>query len=240
VEVSAVEVAEVAEQMAGLRHRVEAIEGLLDPSRSEPVLVAAGAPSPGAPRRGEWYERVEDAVLELSGALPERIEDYDARKLLEFLVELRRAIDADDGATDPRGEVELAALKMRDVTRRIARRLEHNELDDPRAAAASVLATLRGVGVGDLSRLLGVSTKTVNAWRAGRPVTRNTGRVVLLAQLLTYLRASMTPVGLMLWFDAPREQLGGRTPLDVLDAGEAPAHELLVSLARGARAQLAG
>jgi hypothetical protein len=50
----------------------------------------------------------------------------------------------------------------------------------------------------------------------------------------------MTPVGLVMWFDAPRTQLQGRTPLQVLDEHEAMAHELLVSLARGARGQLAG
>lgn len=117
--------------------------------------------------------------------------------------------------------------------------MEQEELDDPRAAADSVFATLRNVGVGDLSRLLGVSTKTVNAWRAGRPVTRNADRVVVLAQLLTYLRASMTPGGLVMWFDAPRHQLGGRTPLELLSENEATAREVLVSLARGARGQLA-
>ena len=34
-------------------------------------------------------------MLDLSYALPEGTEDYDARKLLEFQVGLRRAIDAD-------------------------------------------------------------------------------------------------------------------------------------------------
>lgn len=182
----------------------------------------------------DWYHALEDAVLELSHALPEGPEDYDARKLFEFLVGLRRAVAA---GSDP--EVELAALKLGDVVRRITRRLEHEELDDPRAAADSVFATLRNVGVGDLSRLLGVSTKTVNAWRAGRPVTRNADRVVVLAQLLTYLRASMTLGGLVMWFDAPRHQLGGRTPLELLSENEATAREVLVSLARGARGQLA-
>jgi hypothetical protein len=102
-----------------------------------------------------------------------------------------------------------------------------------------VFDVLRGVGVGDLSRLLGVSTKTVNAWRAGGPVSRNAERVVLLAQLLTYLRASMSPAGLVMWFDAPREQLGGGTPLELLDKHAGVAREQLVPLARGTRGQLA-
>src|SRR4029077_3480791 len=132
---------------------------------------------------------------DLSTALPQGTEDYDARKLFEFLIELRRAVD--EG-----GDIELAAMKMRAVLARIGRRLEHDALDDPRAAADAIFRTLPGASAADLSRLLGVSTKTVGAWKAGGPVTRNAARVVLIGQLLTYLRASMTPAGLVMWFDA--------------------------------------
>jgi hypothetical protein len=197
----------------------------------------------GAPGRTAWLRELEDAVLDLSDALPEGTEDYDARKLLEFLVGLRRAVDADAvaGGTDSDGSVELTTMTVRDVVRRIARRMEHDELDDPRAAADAIFATLRGTGAGDLARLMGVSTKTVGAWRAGRPVARNAPRIVLVAQLLSYLRPTMTPAGLVAWFDAPREQLDGGTPLALLDApaGAAVAREPLSALARGTRGQLA-
>ena len=96
-------------------------------------------------------------------------------------------------------------------------------------AADFIFETLRGAGVTDLGRLFGVSTKTVNAWKAGGPVTRNARRVVVLAQVLTYLRASMTPAGLVMWFDAPRHQLDGGTPLELLDDDEANARELLLA-----------
>jgi hypothetical protein len=49
-----------------------------------------------------WYQRLEDAVLDLSSALPEGTEDYDARKLFEFLVAVRRAIAADLDGVDGR------------------------------------------------------------------------------------------------------------------------------------------
>lgn len=214
-----------------MRDRARTVTRLVDVRLPSPVLDAAA--------RWEWYGKVEDAVLDLSSVLPQGTEDYDARKLFEFLVELRRAIAADEEGADAAGEVELARMRMGDVVHRIARRLEHDELDDPRVAADSIFAVLRGVPVSDVARLLGVSTKTVGAWRAGKPVTRNAFRVVVLAQLLTYLRASLTPVGLVMWFDAPRDQLGGRTPLEVLDDGAAGAREELVALARGLRGQLA-
>lgn len=233
-------VAEVTEQMTVLRRKAEQVEELVSPPRSERERRPDTAPEVPLPeRRWAWYQGLEDAVLDLSNALPEGTEDYDARKLFEFLIELRRAITADVEATDERGDVELATMKMRDVVHRLARRLEHTILDDPQAAARSVFTTLANIGVGDLARLLGVSTKTVNTWKAGGPVTRKAERVVVLAQLLTYLRSSMTPVGLVMWFDAPRHQLGGRTPLELLNENEAAARETLVSLARGARGQLA-
>jgi hypothetical protein len=232
-------VVEQAEQIAVLRHKAEQVQELIGADRAlQNGRLSEAQRLLRVQRRWDWYRFLEDAVLDLSNALPEGTEDYDARKLFEFQVGLRRAIDADPEARDERGEIELAAMRMRDVARRIGRRLEHSELDDPRIAAAFIFSTLRGTGVSDLSRLLGVSTKTVNAWRAGGPVNRNAARVVVLAQVLTYLRASMTPVGLTMWFDAPRHQLGGSTPLELLGDNEAGARELLVSLARGARGQL--
>jgi len=225
--------------MSALAHAVEPAHGPRQAAARVDALVSAPLTPAGA--RHAWFATLEDAVLELSAALPEGAEDYDARKLLEFLVGLRRAIDADADGRDARGEVELTTLAMRDVARRIVRRLEHDELDDPRAAAAAVFALLQGAGAGELARLLGVSTKTVGAWRAGGPVERNAPRVVLVAQLLTYLRPSLTAAGLVQWFDAPRPQLGGRTPLELLDgrAGAASAREPLSALARGTRGQLA-
>ncbi len=215
--------ATIADDIAVAREAADQVRDLV----SEPTAL------PAKRRRLQWYLGVENAVLDLSTALPQGTEDYDARKLFEFLIELRRAVD--EG-----GDIELAAMKMRDVVARIGRRLEHDALDDPRAAADAIFRTLPGAGAGDLSRLLGVSTKTVGAWKAGGPVTRNAARVVLIGQLLTYLRASMTPAGLVMWFDAPRAQLDGRTPLELLDADEAAARHELVALARGGRGQLAG
>jgi len=221
-----------------LRHKAERVRDLIGPPHLAPV--DDDGVEARLEQRRRSYAAVEDGILDLSSALPQGTEDYEARKLFEFLVGLRRAIDADPDGTDARGEVELHKLMMRDVLQRIERRLLHDELDDPRVAADFVFRTLDRVGAGDLARLLGVSTKTVGAWRAGRAVTRNGERVVVLAQLLSYLRASLTPLGIVMWFDAPRDQLGGATPLELLDRGVAAAREPLVSLARGARGQLAG
>src|SRR4029079_14551845 len=102
--------------------------------RDKAEQVVELAREPGlAERRVAWYQQLEDAVLDLSLALPEGTEDYDARKMFEFLVGVRRAITADP--TDESGEFELKTIQLRDVVRRIGRRLEHDELDDPTIAA---------------------------------------------------------------------------------------------------------
>jgi hypothetical protein len=231
---------EMTEQLSELQSKAKHVVEMVSPPQSERERSPQTEPeSSPIERRAAWYQRLEDAILDLSNSLPEGTEDYDARKLFEFLIELRRAIAADSEGTDDEGDVELAVLKMRDVLSRIGRRLEHSILDNPQVAAQSIFQLFANISGGDVARLLGVSTKTINTWKAGGPVTRKTERVVTLAQLLTYLRSSMTPVGLVMWFDAPRPQLGGRTPLELLNENEAAARELLVPLARGARGQLA-
>jgi hypothetical protein len=179
------------------------------------------------------YRKVGDAVLDLANALPAGTEDYEARQLFVFLTELRRAIESE-------GDTALAAMRMADVARRLERRLAHAVLEDPDEAARYVLTQLDALGVTALARLLGVSTKTIGAWKAGRPVKQKTERVLLVAQLVWYLRYSMTATGLKLWFENPADQLGQRSPLEWLEDDVAAAWKPLVAYARGGRGQLAG
>lgn len=131
------------------------------------------SPTPRAERRLTWYRGVEDAVLDLSNAMPEGVDDYDARKLLEFMLELRRRLENDPHAEDSGGEIELTTMQMADVVKRIRRRLLHQRLDDPRIAVDFILRTLAGVPIAEVAALLGVSTKTVTAWRQGSAVRQN-------------------------------------------------------------------
>jgi hypothetical protein len=179
------------------------------------------------------YRKVEDAVLDLANALPAGTEDYEAKQLFVYLTELRRAID--DG-----GDAQLAAMRMGDVARRLERRLAHAALESPEEAVRFTLANLEPLTVTEIARLLGVSTKTVGAWRSGKPVKQNVNRVLLVAQLVSYLRYGMTATGLKLWFENPADVLGGRSPLELLDADLTAAWEPLIAYARGGRGQLAG
>lgn len=54
----------------------------------------------------------------------------------------------------------------------------------------------------------------------------------MVAQVLAHLRTFMTPRGMSMWFDAERDQLDGRTPLELLEEDEAAAYPRLIGLAK--------
>ena len=85
----------------------------------------------------------------------------------------------------------------------------------------------------DVAGLLGVSARTVGNWRRGGVVRAN-DRVVLVAQLLSYLEGSMTQRGLLLWFASPQDGAGGRSPCELLSGDLGEARRGLVPLVPGA------
>lgn len=199
---------------------------------------AAAARSRRATRTA-WFKALSNAVLDAANVLPARTEDYEMRQLLYFLHELRMALDADDTGTDPDQQVALATIKISDVASRLRYRLQHAALEAPDAAAAYVLTELRVLSATELSELLGVTTKTVAAWRHSKPVRSNVDRVVLLARLVAYLRSSMTARGVYLWVTDAHDRLDGRRPLDMLTTPDRRTASSLLQYARGGRAQLA-
>ncbi len=215
--------------------KAETIAGETDSLRR--VLSAASAAE-----LAQAYQRLEDLVLDLSHDLPEGTQDYAGRKLFEYLVELRRALGmpgvASLASDEGRAAALLALIKMGDVLRRLERRLEHAQLEDGGQAARYVFRVLRDLPDADVAGLLGVSARTVGNWRRGG-VVRHSERVVLVAQLLTYLEAAMTQRGLLLWFASPQDGLSGRSPCELLAGDLASARAQLVPLARGSRGQLA-
>jgi transcriptional regulator with XRE-family HTH domain len=217
--------------------KAEGISGETDVLRQ--VLVGAASGSVAA--TAEAYQRLEDLVLDLSQDLPEGTQDYAGRKLFEYLVELRRALGLPAGSplSTPKGRAAalLVLMKIGDVLRRLERRLEHAQLEDSGEAARYVFRVLTDLPDADVAGLLGVSARTVGNWRRGG-VVRVNDRVVVVAQLLTYLEGSMTQRGLLLWFASEQDGLK-RSPCDVLAGDLDEARRLLVPLARGARGQLA-
>ena len=238
---SAVSVSESASLRDRLLSKAGELEGLVQPPASSDEHPERELEERKA-RRWGWYRTLEDGVLDLANLLPAGTEDYEARKLFEFLTELRRAMEEDLEVTDRSGHVALACAKMDDVLARMARRLEHTALEDPQRAAEYLFESLAPLSTSDIADLLGVSTKTIGAWKRGGPIRTHSGRVRLVAKLCCYLLPATTPLGFLMWFRASADLLAGKSPLELLGGGE-PTPEAwneLVDFARGARGQLAG
>lgn len=233
---------------AGLRERIEALAHDLatalkpydEPStrdlRNDPV-----SRKRRVTERDRWFERVRGEILTL--ARDDAWRDHALKvELLLTLEDLRAEIALDGDALDEGWKVRYAMKIMEDVVRAMLRQLDHAAIDDPTYAARFVAEELAHVEVREVARLLGATTKSVQNWRSGRvdQIKRNPKRISLIGQLVYELRNSTTPYGIVLWFDAPREQFGERTPRELIDADVADAARKLLPLARGGRAQLGG
>ena len=163
--------------------------------------------------RDRWFERVRSEILGLARDPAWR----DHALMIELLLtheDLRAEIALDPDALDPEWKVRYVMKIMRVVVAAMLRQLDHEAIDDPVVAAKLVADELRNVEVGEVARLLGTTRKSIRNWRGGRidQIKRNPDRIVLVGQLVYELRNSTTGHGILLWFDAPREQFGGRTP----------------------------
>jgi hypothetical protein len=193
----------------------------------------------------EAYVDVMNSILDLCHVLPEGTADYEARRLLEFLVQLNTAINeaADSDELDPGGRIELTRIRMLDVVKRMERRIQHSALDNPQEAARFLLFKFADLRDAEVAELLGISTKTLGAWRSGRPIKHQVSRLTNLAQVVSYLQHSMTPRGIALWLHSEQDHLDGRTPLatlvDGLEKPDATDVNAVKALARGGRGQLA-
>lgn len=234
---------------AALRDSAHALERDLDdalaPERPGAIVVSSETLARAAARKQRVADRdrqfagLREEVLQLARSPLWRAHDL-ARELLLTLEDLRAAVEADPDALDPEWREREAMMRMRVVIQAMVRQLDHAAIDSPPVAAKLVAETLADVEVGEVARLLGATSKSVENWRSGRveQIKRNPSRVALVGQLVYELRDSMTPRGVLMWFDRPREQFGGSTPRELLDANVADAAGKLLPLARGGRGQL--
>ncbi|MGB2711217.1 MAG: hypothetical protein WBC33_06835 [Conexibacter sp.] len=226
---------------AGLRDQAQVVWDDIDQAlafeRPEVALVAERAQR--VAHRQRVFEDLRAAILLLVRSPAWRTHEL-ALELLLVLEDLRAAIEHDPDAVDPQWHEREALMRMRVVVQAMLRQLDHLAIDSPPVAAKLVAETLADLEPADVARLLGATTKSLENWRHGRveQIKRNPSRIALIGQLVYELRNSMTPRGVLLWFDAPREQFGGRTPRELLDADVADAASKLLPLARGGRGQL--
>lgn len=226
---------------AGLRDQAHVVWHDIDEALAleRPEQALAAERTQRVAHRRRVFEDLRAAILRLARSPAWRTHDL-ALELLLVLEDLRAAIESDEDATDPAWREREALLRMRVVVQAMVRQLDHLAIDNPPVAAKLVAETLADVEAGEVARLLGATTKSVENWRSGRveQIKRNPSRIALVGQLVYELRSSMTPRGILLWFDAPREQLRGRTPRELIDDDVAAAADRLLPLARGGRGQL--
>jgi hypothetical protein len=188
--------------------------------------------------REHWFEKLRASVIALSSS-EAWLEHELKTELLLSLESLRAAIDVDPDAEDPDLHQREALKRMQVVVEAMLRQLEHEIIDQPERAACLVATELQSVGDQALAELLSTTPRMLAKYRAGvSEIRKHPDRTVLLGQLVYELRGSRTPRGVLMWFDAPREQLGGRAPRELIDEDPRAAYETLIALARGARGQL--
>jgi hypothetical protein len=162
-----------------------------------------------------------------------------ARDLLNTLEDLRDAKEDDADAADPEWREREALMRMRVVCEAMVRQLHHQVIDQPHVAAQFVATQLKDVGDAELGRLLDATPRMVEKYRAGvSEIRKDPHRIALIGQLVFELKNSRTPRGVLMWFDAPREPLEHKTPLELINQSVPEAFEILPALARGARGQL--
>ncbi|MDO5051855.1 MAG: hypothetical protein Q4E05_03065 [Pseudoclavibacter sp.] len=205
-------------------------------SEIEPLLEESAAIKPEEERREKLLHVCNiatDTALDLVAELPEGAGDAEARNLLLFIRQLRHAVAASDVAG-----TRLAALSVQDVLRRMSLRLERELVEDAGVALRVVGELLSKASAQEMATILGVSAKTLAAWRDGAEIrSSNAKRLVLVARCLLLLRATMTPTGLLMWFQAPVAQLDGRSPVEEMERDMNDAWTRLQDFAAGGRAR---
>jgi hypothetical protein len=190
-------------------------------------------------RREEFFETVRGAVMSIAGSPAWRAHDL-ATELLLLVERMRDVMKADPDAIDPEWRQREILQRMLVVLRAMVRQLMHDAIDRPEQAANFVAETLAGVEVSEVASLLATTPRMVNNYRKGevRQIRKNPNRITLVGQLVYELQYSMTPRGILLWFDAPMPELGGRTPRELIDEDPAAHRLALIALVRGGRAQV--
>ncbi len=144
------------------------------------------------------------------------------------LIVHRAAIKAAESIRSPsdpgaRDELRVALESLRQGLSAIA---ESEPIDDQRSSKeiARWLAETAEVPQNKLADLLGVSLRQFQRWMSAQerahPEGEDARRVRAVARIVNQLRFSLTPTGAIEWFDWPRDDLEGQTPLQLLDEPE--------------------
>lgn len=185
----------------------------------------------------EGYHETVEAVL----ADPYWCHTAFAHELEQRSAELRELIAADVALDDPEWKIYEATEGIKDLFQIMLRRLEREVLDDGNKAVRFVIQELHGVAIDEACELLRIDEdQAARMERDDNEYPWEDRRASLIAQLVYDLRHSASSRGIVDWFDLHRDELQGRSPIEVIDAlGPAGAGATLRELARASRGQVA-
>jgi hypothetical protein len=224
---------EVEERLLPTADPPEAEDGVTDTvaSSEQTELVRAAAEG--------FFEELRAAVMSIARSPAWRAHGL-TTELLLLMDQLRDLVEEDPEGNDPEWRQREALQRMLVVLQTMVRQLMHEAIDRPEQAARFVAEALADVEVSEVAGLLDITPRMVGNYRTGevKQVRKNPNRITLIGQLVYELINSMTPRGVLLWFDAPMPGLNERTPRELIDDDPAAHRPALMALARGGRAQL--
>jgi hypothetical protein len=186
------------------------------------------------------FSEFERAARALVASAPWDGDDL-APELLDETERLKLLMEHDVSLRDPGWTIRETLDQIDEILRTMVRRIEHKALDDPKIASQWIVGQLFPYTGEGLTQLVGVDEQTLMQFAESgtRPAGLDQRRLVLVAQLIYDLLDSRDRQGILQWFQAPRHQLGDRSPIQLLAAGKIDEYgESLRSLARGNRGQL--
>lgn len=176
----------------------------------------------------------EQTVARLNTNLPPQIDAEAGNEIRRRLIDLLTLAPAEgDGWLDLADRALIETEAVRHVVRDLLDEQPPASLRDAGQTLGLLEQWLPGLGVRELAELLGVSVRQLQ--RRRQDGGDSTPRMQLVARLVALLRHGWTDQGVYAWFQRPRADLGGRSPIAALDDPDAERRLLL--LARAGRVQ---
>lgn len=174
-----------------------------------------------------FLNTVQKLALRMETRLPPSLDPAVGNELRSILIGGIRRLEeiGEDRPLDVLDDFLLRAESMRHIVRDAIDEELPVKADDGRAVLGLLEGWLPRVPRRQLAVLIGVDERTLQRWIAGG-VRTTSRRLYLVAKLVSLLREAWTPEGVVAWFERPRSELDGRTPLEVIDDAKYERHLL--------------
>jgi uncharacterized protein (DUF2384 family) len=154
--------------------------------------------------------------MEAMGLLPQDVDELTLEVMRAVATRAAEAGIGESAAASLRSASRLSPTRVASVLRELESALEGSP-----APAFEWPATVELFGVERLAELLGISVASLRRYAANQRPTPDVvaARLHLVARIVAELRGAYSEVGVRLWLERSRSQLGGRSP-DALLTGE--------------------